>query len=419
MSNTIDRVYIHFNVKSDDIDVKSKKAKINVMVNNLCSYELSKKIHNIANVIKLYSKINKVVVSFATQELKECILVKLHDVLYPFGKKIGKIELRDIDKKSRILMDWLSEYKDIVMEPNKNPKMMLEWVKSHIPNNYNLTVKKISSSFFPLSHAVGAGSTHDMGTGYFACICPKKVDKKNKNIYLVGKTITYDTGGLNVKTRMMHEMKTDMTGGALLLTVLNILAKSKMDSHLNIHLLLPIVENMIGPNATKPGSVIKTMSGKTVEILNTDAEGRLCIADCMEYIEMEMIEKKRDNLIIDVATLTGNATQITDTIACVGMCNDMAMAHFKEMIDLGEKCGEYVDMIRLRKEYMDKLASNVADIKNCHEGRAGCVVAGQFIDYFVNNMAPWIHLDIAGVTHYNDMAYSWGVNMLTQYLANL
>jgi leucyl aminopeptidase len=421
MSKILDHFTIHFTHNEDSISIEDNMCDIIIMVHNISCYELCKKIASINNIIKLYDKIKTVIVTFdkkikSQNILQSTILVKLHDIFYPNNKKIGNIEIQDIDKMMRVTMESMSIYKDVVMEPDKSPKQMLDWVRSNIPSNYSLTVKKISPSFFPLSYAVGKGSTYDSN---FICICPKKTRSTSKNVFLVGKTITYDTGGLNIKTRSMHEMKTDMTGGALVLTVLNIMAKSKMDTDLNIHVLLPIVENMVGSKATKPGSVVKSMKGKTVEIINTDAEGRLCLADCMEYIEMELLEKKGDNLIIDVATLTGNATQITDTIACIGMSNKMGSQYMKEMVEIGEKCGEYIDVLKIHEEYIEKLSSPVADIKNSHEGKAGCVVAGQFLNYFVNDMAPWIHLDIAGPTYYNDMANGWGVNMLTHFLLQL
>ena len=353
------RLDIFFLNKLGDTTISTNIIKIHTKKNN---YELMNEINKIDNFIKMQDMIKRINIIFdksIEQNNINSIISKLHNILYPNYKKIKEIKLYKVENETNILMKCLDNYKDIVMHPNKTPDNYLKWILSNIPKNYVSKVKKTSTTFFPLTHAVSIGSEK---SAYFVHIYPKKINPKNKNVYLIGKAVTYDSGGLNIKDESMCEMKTDMTGSAILIAVLKLLPSNI--NH-NIHILIPIVENMIGPNSIKPGSVIKSMSGITVEIENTDAEGRLCMADCLDYIKLKLINKKNNNLIIDIATLTGATIRITDGVATVAMCNSDGDKYLKKMIEIGEICGEYVESLKLRNEYMDILSSNVADIKNC------------------------------------------------------
>lgn len=415
----MDKINIYFFNKTSK---KSSLQNIIISTHKLSNYMLFKEISNLSKVISFYDIIKKINIIFdKTMEIKVIIkiLLKVHDILYSYkiNDIIKKIKLHNVPTIAKNFMKELNEYKHIVMNPNKNPDIYLNWVMKNIPSNYNKKVMKVSSKFFPLTHAVSEGSNHD---SHFVHIQPKKINKDNMNVYLIGKAVTFDSGGLNLKGGHMYDMKIDMTGSAIIMTVLKLLAKNNLDSHVNIHLLIPVVENMISSKATKPGSVITSMGGKTVEIVNTDAEGRLCMADCIEYICMKLLDKKKKNLILNIATLTGAAMYISDTISSIVLSNDSGNDYKNDIIRIGEECGDYLDTIKIRKEYLDRLNSNVADIKNIdYNTKAGTVLAGQFLEYFTEPSTPWLHLDVASTTYNNNISVSHGVGLLYEFILSL
>ena len=338
--------------------------------------------------------------------------------MYKFSLINNKISY--IDNTTQHLMDELKLYKDIVMNPNKNPETYLEYIKSRLPSNYNIEINNLKVfNKFPLTKAVGAGSYYNT---YFVHIKPINEKSNKKTIFLVGKSVTYDSGGLNLKIKHMEEMKTDMAGSAIIVSVLNILSLSEYDKQYNIHLLIPIVENMIGNTSTRPGQVVQTYNSVSVEIVDIDAEGRLCLADCLEYINKDLLINKDPNncLIIDIATLTGNAVTITSEIASIAMCNEKGETYKNKLIQVGENIGEYLEYLKLRPEYLDFLKSPVADIKNLNlEVKAGCIIGGTFLHYFATDKCPWIHLDIAPTAFIKETATSYGINLLVEFIKQL
>jgi leucyl aminopeptidase len=396
------------------IEMKEECIKIKIYVGELCSYELVNELNKVNKMLSIYSKINRTNIIFdkSMDENKIIsILTKLHDIIYKYYNNMNEIKLYNVTENVNLFMQELTNYKNIVMDPNKTTTSYLKWILSNIPSNYTYKLFD-SSDEFPLLKCVAIGSEKPF---YFLHIYPKQINEKRKDIFLVGKAITYDSGGLNLKSDGMNEMKIDMIGSAILIAVLRILSESKN----NINILIPIAENMIGPNATKPGSVIKSRLGKNVEITNIDAEGRLCLADCFEYVENKLLRDRTNSIMIDIATLTGNTMAITCCVSGISMSNNIGSFYNKELIKVGEKIGEYVDYLKLHREYNDMLKSNVADIKNINEKtRAGCIVGGIFLNYFVKNI-PWIHLDVANVTYKNDMVTSYGINLLYQFLKKI
>jgi leucyl aminopeptidase len=215
-----------------------------------------------------------------------------------------------------------------------------------------------------------------------------KNPKNKKPIVLVGKGVVYDTGGLSLKPTpsSMDYMKSDMAGAAVVISAISAIAASK----LNVHVvgLIPATDNRPSQNAYVPGDVITISDGTTVEVLNTDAEGRLILADALVFA------KKYDPLlVIDLATLTGSAAA---AIGQYGICY-MGTAE-KKTKDLIEKTGfevyERLVHFPLWREYEDLLKSNIADLKNIGGPTAGMITAGKFLEHFTDY--PWIHMDIAG-----------------------
>jgi leucyl aminopeptidase len=212
--------------------------------------------------------------------------------------------------------------------------------------------------------------------------------KKNvQPIVLIGKSVTFDSGGLSLKQREdMVKMKYDMAGGAAVLGIMK--AASELNMSLNLIGILPATENLPGGNASKPGDVIQTIDGKTVEIISTDAEGRLSLADALAYAK-----RYKPQAIIDIATLTGACLIALGNEAIAMMGNDRAL--LTEVEKASEETAEKVWQMPLFEEYKDYNKSDIAMLKN-FSGRAGSLVAsGCFLREFVDDI-PWVHLDIAG-----------------------
>lgn len=207
----------------------------------------------------------------------------------------------------------------------------------------------------------------------------------------IGKGITFDSGGISIKSSGgMEEMKHDMSGAAAVIGAMRSIALSKLPLH--VVGLVPATENLPDGKALKPGDIISTRSGKTIEVINTDAEGRLVLADALEYAE-----RYSPNAVIDLATLTGACVVALGHAATGMMGNDDGLQD--RVRSAGEAAGERVWPLPLWKEYHDQIKSHIADVKNTGGRWAGALTAGAFLAKFVER--PWVHLDIAG-TAYTD-----------------
>ena len=238
-------------------------------------------------------------------------------------------------------------------------------------------------------------------------------------IVLVGKGLTFDSGGISIKPAGgMEDMKMDMSGGAAVLGTMQALAR--LNYPRRVVGLVPASENLPSGTAVKPGDILRAMSGKTVEVINTDAEGRLILADALSYA----VEKYKPACIIDLATLTGAVVVALGSQATgmMGTDDDM-MARLR---DAGERCAERVWQLPLYDEYSKQIKSDFADIKNTGGGReAGSIIGGAFLKEFVGD-TPWVHLDIAGMAWTRESkpyvpkgSTGWGIRLLVETLANL
>lgn len=226
---------------------------------------------------------------------------------------------------------------------------------------------------------------------------PKRAAKKT--FVFVGKGITFDSGGLNLKpqTAKIETMKLDMAGAAVVLGIFKLLPL--FNPPFNLHGLIPACENLPGGGAIKPGDVVQAYNGKTIEILNTDAEGRLILADALSY----GIKLKPD-LMIDMATLTGAVIVAIGTLITGIMGTDQKA--MDQIRTAGENFGEYFLQFPLFGEYNSQMKSHVADLKNIGTNKgAGPIIGGLFLKNFVED-TPWIHIDIAG-TAYTDEELSY------------
>jgi len=245
--------------------------------------------------------------------------------------------------------------------------------------------KRIEKEKMGLLLAVNRGSFRDP---VFAIIEYKGNPKSSDHTVVVGKGITFDTGGLNLKpTGSMETMKGDMAGAAAVLGIIQ--AASALGLKVNVTGVFASTENCIDALSFKPGDVYAGYSGKTVEISNTDAEGRLILADALAYT----VEKLKPSRIIDLATLTG-AVEIALGDEITGlMTNNDVLADL--LVRAGSETGEKVWRLPLPEEYREALKSDIADIKSTGGRAGGCLKAGLFLQDFVGK-TPWAHLDIAG-----------------------
>lgn len=245
---------------------------------------------------------------------------------------------------------------------------------------------------------------------------PAKV-KNKKPIVLVGKGVVYDTGGLSLKPtpNSMDMMKCDMGGAAAVIGAMVAIAKNKLPYHVIV--LVPATDNRPGGNAYVPGDVIKMYNGKTVEVLNTDAEGRMILADALSYAD-----KYQPELVIDVATLTGAAANAIGHYGVVAMGNtpEKTMNKLKES---GNNTFERIVEFPFWDEYNEQLKSSIADLTNLGNGAGGAITAGKFLENFTN--APYIHLDIAGpafikkqINYLSQGGTGVGVRLLYDFIKN-
>jgi len=318
--------------------------------------------------------------------------------------KLKSVILNSI-KEAHIINDM----RDMVNEPGNimNSTNFVKFVKE---NHQKLKLdvmdeNQLKKKGLNLILAVNKGS---LNKPYMLIV--KWMPKKNqKPIALVGKGVTFDTGGINLKRYDFHDMKTDMTGASVVFSLLRLCALNKLKR--NVIGLIPLVENMVGSKATRPGDIITSYSKKTVEIMDTDAEGRLIMADALSYAE-----NFKPCCVIDVATLTGQAGSIFNQMSIVIMGNNDKL--LKKYEKIGELTNEKIWQLPMWKEYNKYLNSAVADIKNVGKASSGSILAGVFLSNFIPKKTNWLHVDIAGVSfNLNDSTINGatGVSIVSLY----
>ncbi len=284
--------------------------------------------------------------------------------------------------------------RDLVSEPPNvlNPKKYTEEIKKLSSLGLDVEIlneKELKKLGMNSLLGVGQGSQNES----FLVVVKWNGAKKNfgKPLAFVGKGVCFDTGGISLKpARFMEEMKYDMGGSAVVIGLMKCLAKRK--AKVNAIGVVGLVENMPDGNAQRPGDIVKSYSGKTIEVLNTDAEGRLVLADALTYTE----EKFNPKFIIDLATLTG-AIIISLGEEYAGLFSNNSKLS-KELHEIGNKINEKVWRLPLHKNYDKLINSKYADVQNInYAGGAGSITAAQFLQRFVLKETPWVHLDIAGM----------------------
>lgn len=344
-----------------------------------------------------------------TPLVKKCGLIGVKPSFLKYAKKAAQVT--EGVHLSRNLINGNAD--DI--NPQKLSDVARKMAKDH--QSLHATVfdkKRIEKEKMGLLLAVNRGSSCDPA---FIILEYKGNPRSKDKTVIVGKGITYDTGGLNLKpTGSMETMKADMGGAAVVLGTMQAIVNIGLKK--NVTMVIPSTENSIGKSSYKPGDVYTSYSGKTVEIGNTDAEGRLVLADALSYT----VEKLKPSRIIDFATLTGAMVVALGEITTGMMSNDDALAEM--LTEAGQTTYERVWRFPLFDEYRKALKSDFADIKNVGGRAGGSITAAKFLQEFVGD-TPWAHFDIAGTAYQSKAGFyhpkngtGIGVRMMVDFLEN-
>ena len=311
--------------------------------------------------------------------------------LYVVGHKSKKTNL--LRNKLNSLLEGVFLTRDLVSEPGNvlHPDEYARRIAKLRKFGLKVTVydqKKLKRMGMNALLGVGQGSVRG---SYLVTIEWNGAKNKSKPLGFVGKGVCFDTGGYSLKpAKFMEDMTYDMAGSATVVGLMKTLALRK--SKINAVGVVGLVENMVSGNAQRPGDIVKSYSGKTIEVLNTDAEGRLVLADALTFTE----EKFKPQFIVDLATLTGAIiVSLGSEYAGLFSNNDKLS---KQLIDAGESVEEKLWRMPLNENFDKLINSKNADMQNInYVGGAGSTTAAQFLQRFIINKTPWAHLDIAGM----------------------
>jgi leucyl aminopeptidase len=379
--------------------------KLRGAVGETCRYLRQKSVDRIASGLQ-GAGVNGIKTEDAVQAITEGAILGLYAFRRHMTKKkndytevkefalVGREEkiMTPAVTRAKVIAEAVNWARDMVNEPSNfmTPADMAEAARK-IGADYGLKVEVLEKQQMA---SLGMGALLGVAQGSqqpprFIILSYKGKKSDAVDMALVGKGITFDTGGIDIKPQEgMHEMKGDMAGGASVLAALMAIAQLK--PAINVTAIVPATENMPSGTAQKPGDVVKAMNGKTIEVLNTDAEGRLILADALSYA------KKLDaKNIIDIATLTGAIRAALGTICTGVFTNNQPLVD--KLIAAGKEAGELAWQFPMFEEYDEQIKSEVADIKNLGGRYAGAITAAKFLAEFING-TPWVHMDIAGTS---------------------
>jgi leucyl aminopeptidase len=332
-------------------------------------------------------------------------------------------KLKTALNEAQNLMEGVNFAKDLQNEPaiTITPDELANRISSALTNeNVKVTIfneKEIKKRKMGGLSAIGMGSENPPRfiVLEYNSLDKNKSKKRKKKIALVGKGVTFDSGGISIKpANNMGEMKADMSGAAVVAGT--ILAAAKANLNVEIVGIIPSAENMVSGKSVRPGDIIMTASGKTVEIVDTDAEGRVILSDALDYAS-----KEKPDVIIDLATLTGSCVIALGEFVAGLFTKDEKLS--KELFDSGSVTHDLVWPLPMWDDYHELNKSDVADVKNLGGRWGGAISAAKFLENFVDKKIPWAHLDIAGPSmahNYNNYTKKYmtgfGVRLLFEYL---
>jgi len=372
----------HLSLIANNI-TKDKKEQITILISDLSSKSLSTCIEGLHEQLYVFDK-------YLSDPEKKAF--------YPesitFISNMNKAEFEQLSQESLDLSLAIDYIKNLVNTPpvDCTPSTLAQEAKqiakaSRLIKTKILEEKDILKEKMNLLYSVGAGSNEN--SKLIQLEYKSKKAKNKKTILIVGKGVTFDAGGLNIKpTGYIETMKCDMAGAGAVLGLFYLL--SHIDLPIHIIGLIPSVENLVGNKAYKPGDILRAHNGKTVEIINTDAEGRLILADALSY----GVDTHNPESVIDLATLTGAC------IAALGYTHTAIVSNNDKLSSKIESAAKHSDSLvhrlPLTEFYQDKVKGEISDYKNyTAKIGAGTVMAGAFLEKFINE-TPWVHLDIAG-----------------------
>jgi len=381
--------------------------KVRVAVAETCRWLRAREISTIATIPQ-GAKINNILPGDAAQAIAEGALLGTYTFrkhmtkeedrpgeikhLSIVGDDESKSQLEEGVNKGQIVSEATNLARDMANEPANymTPTDMAE-TATRFARDYGLEITVLDREQMK---ELGMGGLLGVSQGSrqppkFIVLNYKGSTAKEPDITLVGKGVTFDSGGISIKpSEKLEEMKGDMAGGAAVMAAITAVARLK--PNINVMALIPATENLPDGSALKPGDVLTTMNGKTIEIISTDAEGRLVLADALAYARKHGARK-----MVDAATLTG-ACRIALGDICTG-----AFGNNQELIDritaAGKEAGELIWQMPMYDEYKEQNKSDVADIKNVGGRLGGAITAAKFLAEFVDD-TPWVHLDIAGTS---------------------
>mgnify|MGYP006166462001 FL=1 len=323
-----------------------------------------------------------------------------------------------VEKGLKIANAQLETYHLVDLPPNKiTPKHLADWA-IEAGKNFGFSVEVFGQQ---KSKEVGLDAFISVGKGSANesqfIIMDYQPENAKKHIGLVGKGITFDTGGLNIKTAGMVHMKCDMAGAAAVLGAMQLIADLQLPYRVTA--IVPACENSVDANSFLPSDVIGSYSGHSIEIIDTDAEGRLILADGLSYL----IKNYNPETVIDLATLTGSSVAtFGNECGALFTNNELLVIQLQKA---GDGIGERLWPLPLWDAYKSDIESEIADVKN-YSGKpvAGAISAAKFLEFFTENHTSWAHLDIAGVTFVDDEfaktkhATAFGVHLITNFIEN-
>lgn len=432
-----------FSGKKNEIAVKTDEKSIIYFIgigkNSASDFEIQQTANKFAYAYKdkILSEITLLEADFDESQIHEFLTgLLIGTYYYPFSYKhpllSEKFELH-YEKFSQKKLDVISKKSEAIFN---GQTASMEWLNK--PANFKSTElisaylknlakeKKLKYTLFNRKKceelglgaylSVNQGSAKDAA---FTILEYKSAAKNAKTVGLVGKCVLFDTGGISLKNPdNMHYMKSDMGGATAVIGTL--IAASEMQLPINIVAILPITDNAISRDAYLPSDVITAYNGKTIEVLNTDAEGRMTLADGLSYLA----KNYRTDYLLDLATLTGSAVRMFGDTCGALFTNDQIL--LKNLISSADKTNQRLWNLPLWDIWKDDFRSDVADFKNISLKPIGdCIVAAKFLEQFTEDHPSWAHLDIAGVAFGNvnyakeKAATGYGVQLLIDFLENL